>query len=292
MTTPVVVGIGEVLWDLLETGAVLGGAPANFACHSCSFGAEVFLVSAVGDDQPGRDAIRSLASKGIDTRHVQTSTFPTGTVNVSVGSGGEPTYEIDSDAAWDHVAPDHRMLALAERADAVCFGTLFQRSPASRDTLTRFLHATRSESLRIVDINLRAGWFDDQSILRSLELANVLKLNAAELPVVLKAAKISGRGKEAVDGLLNRFQLKLVALTDGDSGSRLFTRREFCFQQAEDVEVRDTVGAGDAYTACLVSGLLNGLSLSQINHQASRIAAWVCTQNGATPPLPPELSSS
>ena len=289
MTLPVVVGVGEVLWDLFESGPRLGGAPANFACHASSLGAEVFLVSAVGDDKLGRGAIQGLASRGIDTRHVQSTAFPTGTVGVTIGADGEPEYEITEGAAWDHVQWNNRLLELAKRADVVCFGTLSQRSLDSQETLIRLLDATGEDALRIVDINLRAPWFGKETVLGSLEMANVLKLNTAELPIVLKAAGIAGERTEAINELSRRFRLKLIALTDGPNGSQLFAAGESHFQESTVVEVRDTVGAGDAFTACLAIGMLRGLSLAQVGEHANSVAGWVCSEEGATPKLPEEL---
>jgi len=274
---------------MFPSGEKLGGAPANFACLASSLGAEVFLVSAVGDDKLGRGALRSLASRGIDTRYIQTTAFPTGTVDVRINASGEPEYEITAGAAWDHVQWDHRLLKLADRADAVCFGTLFQRSLDSRETLARLLDEMGDDVLRIVDVNLRAPWFSEEIILQSLEMANVLKLNTAELPFVIKAAGITGEGNEAINELLNRFQLKLITLTHGSNGSQLFAPGETCFQESTIVKVRDTVGAGDAFTACVTMGLLKEMPLDEIGTAASRIAAWVCGQDGATPKLPKEL---
>lgn len=270
--TPRVFALGEVLWDLLPTGPVLGGAPANFACHARALGAETTLVSRVGDDELGREILRHFDVQ-VDPR------LPTGTVSVEL-TGGQPHYTIHENVAWDAIAPDERV----READAVCFGSLAQRSPISRTSIRQMLAATRANTLRVFDINLRQSFYSREVIEASLALANVLKLNDAELPVIEEMFALSG-----IEAIAVRFSLRAIALTRGGEGSVLWADGVRSEHPGVTTIVSDTIGAGDSFTAALTLGLLAGRPLDRILDHASRVAAYVCSQAGATPPLPPEL---
>jgi len=283
----VIVGIGEVLWDVFPDGPRFGGAPANFACHAAALGGEVSVVSRVGEDSLGEQAIVELQRRGVDTRMIATSaSYPTGTVQVELDQAGIPQYEISTSTAWDHLEWSDRLEHLASKADGVCFGTLGQRGETSRQTIRRFLQATRPSCLRIFDVNLRQDFHDESMISDSLELANVLKLNVDELPVVAAIDGFTGSEVEVLRNLRNRYKLHLVALTRGARGAMLSGEDEISECKGKLVEVRDTVGAGDAFTATLAIGLLREQDLNIINGHACQVAAFVCSQAGATPPLP------
>lgn len=272
-----VVALGEVLWDLLPTGVVLGGAPANFACHARALGAETTLISRVGNDELGHEVLRQLAAKGLPTAAVQIDPRrPTGTVSVEL-EGGQPLYTIHENVAWDAIEPDER----AWEADAVCFGTLAQRSPISHASIQRMVKGTRSDALRVFDINLRQSFFSLEVIASSLALANVLKLNDAELPVLEQMFSVRG-----IEALGARFELRAVALTRGAEGSVLWADGARVEHAGVPTTVRDTIGAGDSFTAALTLGLLANRPLDRIIDHGSRVAAYVCSQAGATPPLP------
>jgi fructokinase len=305
MARPLIVGIGEVLWDMLPAGKQLGGAPANFAYHANALGARGAVVSRVGDDDPGREILARLDALGVDRSHVSVDPHqPTGTVDVRVDAAGVPTYVIHEGVAWDFLAADDALLDLARRADAVCFGTLAQRSRATRDAIRSFLRATRPSCVRVCDINLRQSYFSRELIEQSLATADVLKLNDGELPVVVETLGIEAEGaasvrqllprypvQAAVRELFRRFPLRVVALTRGGHGSVLVDRAGRVSEH-EGLKVEtlaDTVGAGDAFTAALVMGLLANRDLDRINAVANRLAAYVCTQPGATPAMPPDL---
>lgn len=293
MSIPLIVGVGEVLWDMLPAGKQLGGAPANFAYEAAALGARGVVFSRVGDDEPGREILRRLDSLGLERRYVAIDPrHPTGRVDVRVDAQGVPTYVIHEPVAWDFLATDGSLLDLARRAGAVCFGTLAQRSPHSRDAIRTFLRATRRECLRVFDINLRQSYYSRVVIEGSLRAADVLKLNDAELPVVTDLLGITAPdAATAAREMMSRYPLRLVALTRGPHGSALFARDG----AAEDhsgfpaAQLADTVGAGDAFTAALVVGLLAGRPLARINAAANRLAAYVCTRPGATPPIPAPL---
>jgi fructokinase len=295
-TRRTVVGLGEILWDVFPDGPKFGGAPANFACTTAELAgnsADVYIVGAVGPDPLGREAVELLASHGVDTAYVELADYPTGQVNVTLDDAGKPTFEIAENTAWDHVEWSNDLDQLAKRADAVCFGTLAQRSPTSRDTICRFVEATRPECLRILDINLRAPFWSDDVIRESLKLANVLKLNDAELPVLARMLNLSGTDSEQLTSLLSRFELKALAFTRGADGATLLTATgERSDLPAQPAKIVDTVGAGDAYTAALAIGLLEGARLEKINAWGNRIAAYVCSQPGGTPHFPEELRNA
>ena len=285
-----VVGLGEVLWDVFPEGPRFGGAPANFACHAAMLGAEAFVVSRVGDDELGDRALASLRGHGVDAEFVaRDANRPTGTVRVEVDKVGKPRFDIGADVAWDHVAWSDALATLAGRADAVSFGTLGQRGEQSRQTIRRFLAATRLECLRIFDINLRQQFYDQQLVLDSMALANALKLNDDELSIVAPMLGVAGPERDALATLRERFGLNLVALTRGEHGAVLVSASAISECEGTPTAVKDTVGAGDSFTAALTLGWLQGRDLDTIVRHACRVASFVCSQAGATPPLPEEL---
>jgi fructokinase len=285
-----IVGIGEILWDLLPAGKQLGGAPANFTCHAWALGAEARLVSRVGEDALGREIIERWAVRGLltDTIAVDKERL-TGTVSVEVAADGQPQYTIHEHVAWDRIEADDVSLAAVGRADAVCFGTLAQRTKSARAAVEMLLAASRRDALRIFDVNLRPPFVAWDVIIESMKPANVLKLNEHELPVLADIFSLSGRPAEQLAELARRFELRLVALTRGGEGSLLFADGVRSEHPGLKATVLDTVGAGDAFTAVLTLGLLQGWDLDRINQHANAVAAFVCSQPGATPKLPDAL---
>ena len=286
----VVVGLGEVLWDLLPSGKQFGGAPANFAYHAKAFGAKSHVVSCVGDDELGDGILKHLDAIGLGSDYVAVDgEHPTGTVSVRLDANGKPTYVIHENIAWDFIRLRPETIGLAPRADAVCFGSLAQRSAVSRATIRDFVAGTRPDCLRIFDVNLRQHYFSMDTIAPGLAWATVLKLNDEELPVVAKLLSVDGSTEQMLDTFCRRFGLKLIALTKGGQGSLLFTPEGHAIQPGLPVEVADTVGAGDAFTAALAIGVLAGVEIDAIAACANRVASYVCGQHGATPIMPPEL---
>jgi fructokinase len=291
-----IVALGEILWDVFPDGPKFGGAPANFACTSAELAgdaAHIYIVGAVGPDALGREAVDLLASHGVDTTYAQLADYPTGQVNVALDTAGKPTFEIAENTAWDHVDWLTDVARLAPQADAVCFGTLAQRSPATRDTIRKFVSSTRPDCLRILDINLRPPFWTDDVVRESLKLANVLKLNDAELPALTKMLNLTGSDDEVLSQLLKTNDLRLIALTRGADGATLISSTgERSDQPVAPTSIADTVGAGDAYTAALALGLLRGESLESINTWGNLIAAYVCSQPGGTPHFPDSLRAT
>jgi len=289
-SAPTVVGIGETLWDVFSDGAVWGGAPGNVACDSAGLGARSFMVSRVGCDPLGDQGIAALESLGVDCRYLQRdAAHPTGTVAVSLGPDGDASYVFAADTAWDHLAWEPVLDQLARDADAVCFGTLGQRSTESRKTIRRFLGAA-TKAIRVFDANLRQHFYSPELIRDSLALATVLKLNDEELPVVAAACGIADENPvAAVRQIAERHGLRLAALTRGTAGSVLVADGVVSTRAAVAPVVVDTVGAGDAFTAALITGLVRGRPLEAIHDHASRLAAFVCGCRGATPRIPAEL---
>jgi fructokinase len=289
---PLVVGIGEILWDILPDGRQMGGAPANFAFHARALGAASVIVSAVGDDEPGRAILAELGRRGLDRSGIAIAgTAPTGTVTVGLEGNGIPHYVIHEGAAWDIMPWSAALGDLAARADAACFGTLAQRSPASRATIGAFLDATRPDCLRVLDLNLRQSYFSRDIIRGLLGRSTVLKLNDDELRTVAELLSLPGSEIRILAGLLEAYPLTMIALTKGRSGSRLFGRDVDLSHPGHPVETADTVGAGDAFTAALVIGLLKHKNWDEIGDRANRIAGYVCSRKGAWPELPAELAS-
>ena len=287
-----IAGVGEALWDLFPEGDLFGGAPANFACHCHSLGANAYVVSCLGNDKRGLDARAFLDAHGVDTSCLATSNErETGVVVVTLDEQGLPTYEIKENAAWDAIPWTRETDVLAGKLDAVCFGSLGQRNAISRATIQTFLAATRDECLRVFDINLRQTFYTREILEESLQAASALKLNDEELPTLMTILDMSSLDEEAaLAALLGRYDLRLAILTKGDAGSLMITPTESSLASAPAITPVNTVGAGDAFTATAVMGFLDGKTLDEINQHANAVAAWVCTQIGAAPTLPETLS--
>lgn len=285
-----VVGLGEVLWDVLPQGRTLGGAPANFAFHANGLGGFGAVVSRVGDDELGAEALALLGGRGVDTSQVSIDpNHPTGTVQAELDAQGRASYVFPPHVAWDFLELDEPMRALAEETDGVCFGTLAQREAMSRAAIHEFLRATRQEALRVFDINLRGDFYTRETVRESLQLAGVLKLSDEELPVVADMFGLSGSEEELLAALVDSFGLALAACTFGQAGSLLLTPRDSHRHPGVAVQVEDTIGAGDAFTAALTLGMLAGLPLPELNERANLVAAAVCGQAGGMPDLPKDL---
>jgi len=288
------VGLGEILWDMLPTGKQLGGAPANFAYHAQALGSKGIVVSCIGDDELGKEILSQLGGLGLDCGYIAVDkAHRTGTVTVKLDAKGVPDFTIHENVAWDFIPLDAGLLELAARADAVCFGALCQRSDVSRDTVRRFLKETKPDCLRIFDINIRQSYYSKDIVGAMLDTSNILKLNDDELPLVAELLDIKGSESEILAELVARYRLRLVVLTKGAEGSRLYgPDGDSVCEGIPPEKIADTVGAGDAFTAAVAVGLLKSDGLEQINAHANRVASFVCSQNGATPKLPDELTGS
>lgn len=294
MKRPLVVGLGEILWDVFPDRACFGGAPANFACSASQLGGgsvDVAIVGAVGEDELGERALAELASRGVSTDFVQQAKYPTGQVIVELDSDGHAEYAFLANTAWDNIVFTDDLKQLAEKVDVVCFGSLAQRSPISKASVQKFVAAVHADRLKLFDVNLRAPYWDIRVIEDSLQLANAAKLNDDELQILSKPFSLVGSEREMLEQLAARFSLRLVALTRGARGSLLLDKDGGCSEHpGGEVQVVDTVGAGDAFTAAIAIGTQSGLSLDQMNRWATAVAAFVCTQAGATPKFPRSLS--
>ncbi|VGO12425.1 Fructokinase [Pontiella desulfatans] len=287
-----IVGIGELLWDLFPTGARLGGAPLNFCYHCKQLGAQGIPVSAVGKDQLGGDIREILASKNIPDEFVaETPGLPTGTVDVQLDENGKPVYEIKQPVAWDSIPWSDALVQLAEKTDAVCFGSLAQRNEGSRKTIRGFLQAMKPDALKIYDINLRQDFYSKEIVADSLELCNVLKLSDEELPVVARMFALSGKVEEQLLTLVERFDLQMIAYTRGPDGSLLATMNEISDQPGYPGKAINSVGAGDSFSAALCMSLLAGRTIDEINDHALQVSTYVCMQDSATPELPENVKN-
>ena len=289
----VIVGIGEVLWDLLPSGKVLGGAPANFVYHAGAIGGEdvqPLLVSCVGKDALAREIFEQWEDLGMSREFLSVDpTHPTGTVSVTISPQGQPSYDIGVNVAWDFLPESPQLRELAATADAVCFGTLAQRAPASRKTIQTFLRGVGPDALRILDINLRAPFYSRAIIEESLLLAKILKINQEELSVLSGMFSIGGGEENVAAELMHRFALHWIIFTKGEKGSVLYGRwRKFVYT-GSPVKVVDSIGAGDAFAAAIAVGMLRDMPAENLNECANRLAAYVCTQSGAMPPVPDDF---
>ena len=288
----VCVGLGEILWDMLPAGKQLGGAPANFAYHTQALGGQGVVVSCVGDDELGKEILSRLEELGLERKYIAVDKHhPTGTVTVALDDNGKPDYTIHENVAWDFIPCDPRLAELAARTDAVCFGSLCQRSDVSHRAVRAFLEATRAECIRVFDINLRQSYFNKAIVQTMLELSNVLKLNDDELPVVVELLDLGGSQDELFARLTDNYGLRLIAVTRGGHGSWLHAQGRSSEHKGFAAQVADTVGAGDSFAAAIALGMLHGRTLDEINEFANRLASFVCSQNGATPRLPDTLAA-
>lgn len=278
-----IIGIGELLWDVLPDGKELGGAPANFTYHTNFFGANSTIISALGNDGQGEEICSLLKERNLKYS-INTVNYPTGWVSVKLNNG-IPKYIIHENVAWDFIELKEEVIHVLEKADAICFGTLSQRSEVAFKTIHRAINLVPKTALKILDVNLRQSYYAKNIIEESLKCANVVKLNDEELVVLSTMFNLANSQDEACKQLLNQFNLKLLALTKGSEGSVLFTQREISRYPTPKVKVVDTIGAGDSFTAVMVMGLLSGKGLKQIHKEASEHAAKVCMHKGATPRL-------
>ena len=295
-----VIGIGEALFDCLPEGRKLGGAPANFAYHVSQFGLNGCAVSAIGNDELGKEIVDTFNK--VKLNHIlPVVEQPTGTVKVTLDSKGVPQYDICLGVAWDNIPLTEEMLEVAHKAAAICFGSLAQRSQTSRNTIQTFLEAAPKDALRVFDINLRQSWYTAQVIADSLNHANVLKINDEELDVVatmlLGEPSVAGhliaedpeKTRRICRDLIAKYDLQMLILTCGAIGSYVFTATEESYVATPKVKVADTVGAGDSFTATFVAQILKGKSIREAHEKAVAVSAFVCTQNGAMPVIPNEL---
>jgi fructokinase len=293
--TKLIVGLGEVLWDILPSGKHLGGAPANFAYITSLLGNRGVVASCVGKDELGDEALAQLQMLGLDTATVQRNpSHATGVVKAEVDGNGCPRFDIEQPSAWDFLEWNLEFEELARSADAVCYGSLAQRSAQSRATIRHFLEATRSDVIRVFDVNLRAPFYSAEVVRESMKLAHVVKLTDEEVPKVMEMLGFKhGDEKSSAEQLISCFDLALVCVTRGSRGSLLVNGSGFHEQPGIPVNVVDTVGAGDAFAAALIHHYLRGASLARMNREASRVGAWVASQAGPTPkPVTGDLESS
>ena len=283
--------MGEALWDVLPEGKKIGGAPANFAYHVGQFGLDSCVVSAVGDDALGNEILENFNSKGLK-RLIEKVPYPTGTVQVEIDPAGIPQYDIKENVAWDNIPFTPELERLAKRTRAVCFGSLAQRNVVSRDTIARFLDAMPKDvdSLVVFDVNLRQGFYTKEILCESMQRCNILKINDEELVTVSRLFGYPGIDlQDKCWILLGKYNLKMLILTCGVNGSYVFTPGSVSCLPTPQVEVADTVGAGDSFTAAFIASILKGLPVTEAHRRAVDTSAFVCTQKGAMPVLPDRL---
>jgi len=292
MNNTIVVGMGEALWDMLPEGKKIGGAPANFAYHVSQFGLDSRVVSAVGEDELGVEILKNFHEKKLNCM-IETVPYPTGTVQVELDLNGVPCYDIREGVAWDNIPFTPALEGLARQTRAVCFGSLAQRSVVSRETINRFLDVMPDGEgqYKIFDINLRQGFYTKEIICESMRKCNILKINDEELVTISRMFGYPGIDlQDKCWILLAKYNLRMLILTCGVNGSYVFTPGEVSFVETPKVEVADTVGAGDSFTAAFVASILRGLPVNEAHRLAVATSAFVCTQNGAMPVLPAQLT--
>lgn len=286
-----VIGLGEALWDMLPEGKKIGGAPANFAFHVGQCGLNSCVISAIGDDKLGSEIIENFEEKKLNYL-LEVVDYPTGTVQVTLDEQGMPMYEIKEGVAWDNIPPAEKIMELAAKTRCVSFGSLGQRSATSRETIQKFLDAIPQDGKRFIvfDVNLRQNFYTPETLVQSMERANIMKINDEELVTLSRIYGYPGIDlKDKCWLLLGKYSLKALVLTCGINGSYIFTPGHISFMPTPMVEVADTVGAGDAFSAAFMASILQGCTVPEAHANAVAISAYVCTQQGAMPTLPRDL---
>lgn len=285
-----IIGIGEILWDEFPHEKRLGGAPANVAFHANALGARGIIISRIGNDADGRGIRELLDKENIPHYLTVDPDHPTGRVTVRTDSDGTADYTIHEGAAWDYMTIDLPMIPVFSNADAICFGTLAQRNPVSGKAIRQAIRATRSECIRLFDMNLRQHYYSETVILEMLELATILKLNHEEFDIITNMLLRNRSETQRLEELIDRFGLTMIILTKGKNGSRIFMDKNLdSVYKSEPGIIVDTVGAGDCFSAAVALGILKGWKLDDIHQMASKAASFVCSQKGATPVLPKEI---
>lgn len=285
-----VAGVGEILWDVLGDVEKLGGAPVNFVYHANCLGATGIPVTTIGNDERGQRALDVLIHHGICTDAISLDTdHPTGYVTADVDDLGVAHYAFPDEIAWDYLHLNAFARLIARNLTAVCFGTLAQRSPTAKRSIRQFINQMPARAVKVFDLNLRQNFYDRELIEASLKTCNVLKLNDVELQVITRMFGISCEAREALSALVKIFSLQLSVVTRGAKGSLMMSPTEFVEHPGYSTKVKDTIGAGDAFTAATTLGLLLDHDLAAISEHANRLATHVCSQEGAMPPIPPEL---
>ena len=288
-----ILGIGELVWDVFPSGKQLGGAPVNFAYFAKELGAEAYPVAALGSDELGDEAMEVVRPSGLKLDFIQRNSLPTSRVLVTTDEEGVPQYEIVENVAWDAMECTPEILDLASQADVICWGSLAQRSRKSRESILAMVDAARENCLRVFDINLRQKFYSKEVIEESLKRADILKLNEDELPVVSEIFAVEGSEADQIAHIIKRFSLRSIIYTQGAVCSEVYDASGLVSRMdTPKVKVADTVGAGDSFTATYVTSILLGKTPAQAHELAVKVAAFVCTQNGAINPLPEDCRSS
>ena len=278
------IGIGEVLWDLLPTGKLVGGAPSNFAYHTQQQGASSCIVSAVGNDSNGNEIKEALLKKNLTTDYIQTVDYPTGTVDVNLNSSGEPSYSINENVAWDYISLPKNIDTQIKHTAILCFGSLAQRNAYTRSSIKKIIQKVNDDCLIVFDINIRQSYYNKEIIQESLAFCNVLKLNVDELAILRSLLNLKGLDdKVVIEKLMKQYNLKLVALTYGSKGSVLMTPNNVSQLKTPKINVLDTIGAGDSFTATMAMEFVKDKSLDKVHQRAIEVSSFVCQSNGAMP---------
>lgn len=287
-----IIAIGEIVWDCLPAGNQLGGAPLNFAFFAKELSAQAYAVSAVGNDELGDETLHVASATGVNLDFVQRNDLPTSRVLVTLDENGIPQYEIVEGVAWDAVECPDSALELVRDASVICWGSLAQRTEKSRQSVLSMLSAAPASCLKVFDINIRQHYYSLEVIKNSLEYADILKLNEDELPLVAEMLGMTGSEEAVISEIIERYSLKYVVYTHGADFSRVYGAEGLLsHQDTPKVKVADTVGAGDSFTAVLVTSLLQGRNIATAHALAVEVAAFVCTQHGAINSLPAEIIS-
>lgn len=281
-----VVGLGEILWDKFGETKRLGGAPANFAYHASRFGHEGLVVSAIGNDGDGDDIVAELERKRL-AHHLERVDSPTGTVDVDLTDANNPVYTINTDVAWSRIPFTDELADIAAATKAVCFGSLAQWGPVTRKTIGRFLDATPEGCLKVFDVNLRQSYYSKEILEDSFHRCDILKLNIEELQTIARLFGIEAWDRQRTcRDVMALANCRILIVTMGAEGSEIFWEGGRSFLDTPAVKVRSTVGAGDAFTGAFVGSLLSGASIREAHAVAVHVAAYVCTREGAMPPVP------
>ncbi|TKB95520.1 carbohydrate kinase family protein [Pedobacter cryophilus] len=281
-----IVTIGEILFDVFENTKKPGGSSLNVSLHLQKQGIPVGFISAVGDDQNGEELLSYLKDQNFDTSHIQTSSLPTSTVTVQLDKNKQASYIINKPVAWDDIALNNDLIELVKAADAFVYCSLTCRELKSKNTIYQLLEYAQ---LKVFDINLRPPFYEIETLKYLLAKVDILKINEDELRYLTNELSLPTLENEALKVLSKEFKLQLICLTLGDKGAKVYYKNEIYSHSGYQVNVVDTVGAGDAFLATFINYYLKGINMNQILEIASKIGSFVASQAGANPKYPENL---
>ena len=278
-----IICFGEMLWDMLPTGKMPGGAPMNVAIHLKNFGYNTSIISRVGTDDLGNELMDFVKEKGLNTNFIQHGqTHLTGVVKVNMDDKNNVSYKIVKPVAWDYILLENDALEAVKKSDCFVFGSLSARSEQTFDTLKKLLNIAK---FKVLDINLRTPYYDKETIEFLLNNTDLLKLNHLEIDEISQWFFKPGTVEENLKQLSEIFKIKTICVTLGEEGALLLHENKIYRSAGYEVDVVDTIGSGDSFLASFISNILKNTPVDIALNEACAMGALVATYHGASPKI-------